>query len=152
MAEPKINEPLLSELMLPSLEMKSSTTGGGASIAGTVFNVSNSIVPAFALILIIAVLSSIFVDFLLRFTNAGVSTTYAGVMSEAFGRVGSVVFQICIMINNFGTLDIYLIIIAIVIAKSCSVPLFADYLHRINQRRPRALRLWDLNASGAGKN
>ncbi|KAJ4972010.1 hypothetical protein NE237_005109 [Protea cynaroides] len=51
------------------------------------------------------------VDFLLRFTNAGVSTTYAGVMSEAFGRVRSVVFQICIMINNFGTLDIYLIII-----------------------------------------
>ncbi|KAJ4965379.1 hypothetical protein NE237_017228 [Protea cynaroides] len=128
MAEPEINDLLLSELLLPSLEKKSSTTGGGASIAGAVFNVSNNvigagimsipttlkvlgIVPAFALILIIAVLSSISVDFLLRFTNTGVSTTYASVMSEAFGRVGSIVFQICIMINNFGTLDIYLIII-----------------------------------------
>ncbi|KAJ4979865.1 hypothetical protein NE237_010645 [Protea cynaroides] len=135
MTEPEINEPLLSELPLPSLEKKSSTTGGGASIAGAVFNVSNSVigagimsipatlkvlgvVPAFALILIIAVLSSISVDFLLRFTNADVSTTYAGVMSEAFGRVGSIAFQICIMINNFGTLVIYLIIIGDVLPGS----------------------------------
>ncbi|KAJ4979936.1 hypothetical protein NE237_010716 [Protea cynaroides] len=135
MREAEINVPLLCEFPLPSPEKKSSSTGGGASIPGAVFNVSNSIigagimsipatlkvlgvVPAFALILMIAVLSNISVDFLLRFTNAGVSTTYAGVMGEAFGRVGSVAFQICVMITNFGTLVMYLIIIGDVLSGS----------------------------------
>lgn len=98
-----------------------------ASVSGAVFNVSTSIigagimsipatlkvlgvVPALLLIMAVAWLVDISVELLLRFTNSGNSTTYAGVMKEAFGTVGSLVLQICIMINNFGCLTMYIII------------------------------------------
>ncbi|XP_039047347.1 amino acid transporter AVT6C-like isoform X1 [Hibiscus syriacus] len=98
------------------------------SVSGVVFNVSTSIigagimaipatlkvlgvVPAFLLIVIIAWLADISVEFLMRYTNTGKSTTYAGVMKESFGRVGSFVLQACVVLNNLGCLIIYLIII-----------------------------------------
>jgi amino acid permease len=61
--------------------------------------------------MIIAWLVDISVEFLLRYTLSGESTTYAGVMREAFGRVGSVTVQICVLITNLGCLIVYLIII-----------------------------------------
>lgn len=99
-----------------------------ASISGAVFNVSTSIigagimsipatlkvlgvVPAFILIVLVAILVDISVEFMLRFTYAGETMTYAGLMKESFGRVGSVAVQICVLITNFGCLIIYLIII-----------------------------------------
>lgn len=99
-----------------------------ASVHGAVFNVSTSIIgagimsipatlkvlgviPALVLIMIIAWLVDISVEFLLRYTQSGESTTYAGVMREVFGRVGSVSVQICVIITNLGCLIIYLIII-----------------------------------------
>lgn len=99
-----------------------------ASVYGAVFNVSTSIIgagimsipatlkvlgviPAFLLITIVAWLVDISVKFLLRYTHSGDTTTYAGVMREAFGRVGSVSVQVCVMITNLGCLIIYLIII-----------------------------------------
>ena len=69
------------------------------------------VVPAFILIVLVAVLVDISVEFMLRFTYAGETMTYAGLMKESFGRVGSVAVQICVMITNFGCLIIYLIII-----------------------------------------
>lgn len=60
---------------------------------------------------IIAWLVDISVDFLLRYTHSEDTTTYAGVMWEAFGRVGSVFVQGCVMITIPGCLIIYLIII-----------------------------------------
>ncbi|XVE99840.1 hypothetical protein REPUB_Repub03eG0236300 [Reevesia pubescens] len=104
-----------------------------ASVSGAVFNVSTSIigagimsipatlkvlgvVPAFLLIVVIAWLTDISVEFLMRYTHAGDSTTYAGVMKESFGRVGSVLVQICVMITNLGCLIIYLIIIGDVLS------------------------------------
>lgn len=60
---------------------------------------------------IIAWLVDISVDFLLRYTHSEDTTTYAGVMWEAFGRVGSVSVQGCVMITIPGCLIIYLIII-----------------------------------------
>ncbi|KAG5237383.1 sodium-coupled neutral amino acid transporter [Salix suchowensis] len=88
-----------------------------ASVHGAVFNVSTSIIgagimsipatlkvlgviPALVLIMIIAWLVDISVEFLLRYTQSGESTTYAGVMREVFGRVGSVSVQICVIITN----------------------------------------------------
>jgi len=59
---------------------------------------------------IIAWLVDISVDFLLRYTHSEDTTTYAGVMWEAFGRVGSVSVQGCVMITIPGCLIIYLII------------------------------------------
>lgn len=110
----------------PLLENK--PPGKHTSVSGAVFNVSTSIIgagimsipatlkvlgviPAFVLIVVIAWLADVSVEFMLRHTHAGNSTTYAGVMKESFGRVGSILVQICVMTNNLGCLIIYLIII-----------------------------------------
>ncbi|XWS74745.1 hypothetical protein CRYUN_Cryun01aG0024100 [Craigia yunnanensis] len=119
-----INAPLLPESKPPAKH---------ASVSGAVFNVATSIigagimsipatlkvlgvVPAFLLIVVIAWLADISVEFLMRYTHAGDSKTYAGVMRESFGRVGSVLVQICVMITNLGCLIIYLIIIGDVLS------------------------------------
>ncbi|KAI3958113.1 hypothetical protein MKW98_020755 [Papaver atlanticum] len=124
----EVQEPLLPEHHRRVAAEESSSGGGCASVTGAVFNVSTSIIgagimsipatlkvlgviPAILLILFIAVLSEVSVDFLLRFTSSGKSTTYAGLMGESFGRAGSVGLQICIMVTTLGTLIIYLIII-----------------------------------------
>lgn len=97
-----------------------------SSHSGLVFNVTTSIigggimsipailqvlgiVPALMLIVIVAILSEISVDFLLRFTVK--KTTYAGLMGESFGLAGSFLLQICILVTNLGCLIIYLIVI-----------------------------------------
>ncbi|XP_043705533.1 amino acid transporter AVT6C-like [Telopea speciosissima] len=134
--EADIHASLLPELR-PPLESKSTDTDGGASVSGAVFNVSTSIigagimsipatfkvlgvVPALAMMVIIAILSDVSVNFLLKYTNAGNSTTYAGVMREAFGRIGSLALQICVMLTNLGALIIFLIIIGDVLSGSQS--------------------------------
>ncbi|XWS07585.1 hypothetical protein CRYUN_Cryun41cG0001600 [Craigia yunnanensis] len=107
--------------------------GKHTSVSGAVLNVSTSIigagimsipatlkvlgiVPAFLLIVVITWLADVSIEFLMRYTHAGNSTTYAGVMKESFGWVGSVLVQICVMINNIGCLIIYLIIIGDVLS------------------------------------
>ncbi|XP_022742218.1 amino acid transporter AVT6C-like [Durio zibethinus] len=119
-----VNAPLLQENKPPAKH---------TSVPGAVFNVSTSIigagimsipatlkvlgvVPAFLLIVVIAWLADVSVEYLMRYTHAGNSTTYAGVMKESFGRVGSILMQICVMINNLGCLIIYLIIIGDVLS------------------------------------
>lgn len=103
-----------------------------ASVTGAVFNVATTIVgagimsipatvkvvgaiPAFVMILIIAMLAEVSVDFLLRFTHPG-ETTYSGVMREAFGPAGAVATQILVIITNYGCLIMYLIIIGDVLS------------------------------------
>jgi len=98
------------------------------TVPGAVLNVATSIIgsgimsipailkvlgvfPAMALILIVAVLAEVSVDFLMRFTDAGVKTTYASVMREAFGSVGGLTTKVIVIINNFGGLILLLIII-----------------------------------------
>ncbi|CAL0307565.1 unnamed protein product [Lupinus luteus] len=104
-----------------------------ATVSGAVFNIATSIigagimsipatlkvmgiVPAFLLILVIAVLAEISVEFLMRFTHSGKTTTYAGVMREAFGPVGAIAAQVCVTITNLGCLIMYLIIIGDVLS------------------------------------
>nr|XP_015877472.1 amino acid transporter AVT6C-like [Ziziphus jujuba var. spinosa]XP_048326622.1 amino acid transporter AVT6C-like [Ziziphus jujuba var. spinosa] len=113
---------------VPLLPEKKHQRSKSPSVSGAVFNVSTSIIgagimsipatlkvlgviPALLLIVIIAVLADISVDFLMRFTNSGESTTYAGVMRESFGPFGSVITQLCVIITNLGCLIMYLIII-----------------------------------------
>ncbi|KAK2982444.1 hypothetical protein RJ640_026287 [Escallonia rubra] len=122
---PPARETGASAPLLPELD---SPRGRRASVPGAVFNVSTSIigagimsipatlrvlgvVPAFVLIVLVAVLVDVSVEFMLRFTYSGESKTYAGLMRESFGRLGSVAVQICVMITNLGCLIIYLIII-----------------------------------------
>ncbi|KAJ9175967.1 hypothetical protein P3X46_014463 [Hevea brasiliensis] len=118
---------------VPLLPEHKVTEKRAASVSGAVFNVSTSIIgagimsipatlkvlgviPAFVLIVVIAWLVDISVEFLMRYTYSGESKTYAGVMREAFGPVGSVAVQICVMITNLGCLIIYLIIIGDVLS------------------------------------
>ncbi|RZC63178.1 hypothetical protein C5167_024951 [Papaver somniferum] len=127
--------PLLPEL---NPNNQDEDSGGGASVSGAVFNVSTStigagivsipatlkvlgVIPAIILILVIAILSEVSAEFLIRFTKSSENlkkTTYAGVMGESFGRAGSILLQICIMITNLGCLIIYLIIIGDVLCGS----------------------------------
>ncbi|CAN4087453.1 unnamed protein product [Withania somnifera] len=112
---------------------KSHTRENQQLILRAVFNVSTSIIgagimsvpatlkvlgviPAFVLIVLVALLVDISVDFMLRFTYRGESRTYAALMNESFGKIGSVAVQICVMITNLGCLIMYLIIIGDVLS------------------------------------
>ncbi|KGN50711.1 amino acid transporter AVT6C-like isoform X2 [Cucumis sativus] len=124
MSPPPEHVPLLPEMKPP---IKT------ASVSGAVFNVSTSIIgagimsipftlkvlgiiPAVALIMLVAFMTDLSVELLLRFTHSSNSTTYAGVMKESFGLIGSVATQICVMITNLGCLIMYLIIIGDVLS------------------------------------
>lgn len=100
----------------------------GASYAGAVFNLSTNIVgagimalpatmkvlglgPGIAMIIFVAFLAEASIELLLRFSKAGKSITYGGVMGDAFGRTGRILLQICVLVNNIGVLIAYMIII-----------------------------------------
>ncbi|XP_020237236.1 amino acid transporter AVT6C [Cajanus cajan] len=119
-----LNVPLLGE---------SKAAPAPASVPGAVFNVATSIVgagimsipaiikvlgviPALVMILVVAVLAELSVDFLMRFTHSGETTTYAGVMREAFGSPGALAAQLCVIVTNVGGLILYLIIIGDVLS------------------------------------
>jgi amino acid permease len=73
----------------------------------------------------VAILTEVTVEFLLRYTNSGKSETYAGMVGESFGPLGSIAVQICVIITNLGCLIIYLIIIG----KLYTVHLFNSWLN-----------------------
>lgn len=117
-----------TEAGIPLLQKSPASKEEGASLASAVFNIATtmigagimsipatfkvfSVIPALIVILIVALMGDITGEFILRYTHSGKSTTYAGLMAESFGRVGSVALQICVMITSFGCLIIYLIII-----------------------------------------
>lgn len=50
-------------------------------------------------------------EILMRFSRVGNARTYGEVMGCAFGSAGRRVLQICVLVNNFGILVIYMIII-----------------------------------------
>ncbi|XP_062092406.1 amino acid transporter AVT6C-like [Humulus lupulus] len=123
------------EAHAPLLPRQEPQGANHASISGAVFNIATTIIgagimsipatlkivgviPAFTLIIIVGLLAEVSVEFLVRFTQSGESITYAGVMNESFGRVGSVATQVCVMVTNLGCLIIYLIIIGDVLSGS----------------------------------
>lgn len=100
----------------------------GASFHGSVFNLSCTVigsgimslpatlnilglVPGVALIIIAAFLTEASIEMLLRFSKPGSAFSYGDVMGEAFGKVGKILLQICVIINNVGSLTFYMIII-----------------------------------------
>ncbi|KAL6287663.1 hypothetical protein ACE6H2_012053 [Prunus campanulata] len=101
----------------------------GASFHGSVFNLSCTIVgsgimslpatlkmlglvPGIVLIIIVAFVIEASIEMLLRFSKAGSAYSYGDAMADAFGRIGKVLLQICIVIYNTGSLIVYMIIIA----------------------------------------
>lgn len=100
----------------------------GASFTGAVFNLSTTIVgagimalpatmkvlglvPGIAMIILVALLTDSSIELLLRFSRAGKTVSYGGVMGDAFGEVGRILLQVCVLINNIGVLIVYMIII-----------------------------------------
>lgn len=102
----------------------------GASFAGAVFNLSTTIVGAgimalpatmkvlglglgIAMIIFVAFLTEASIELLLRFSRAGKTVSYGGLMGDAFGKIGRMLLQIAVVINNVGVLIVYMIIIGI---------------------------------------
>ena len=100
----------------------------GASFSGAVFNLSTTIVgagimslpatmkvlgliPGIAMIIFVAFLTESSVEMLVRFSRAGKMTSYGGVMEDAFRRIGRMLLQICVVVNNIGVMVVYMIII-----------------------------------------
>jgi sodium-coupled neutral amino acid transporter 2 len=109
----------------------------GASFTGAVFNLSTTIVGAgimalpatmkvlglglgIAMIIFMAFLTQASIDLLLRFSRAGKSSSYGGLMGDSFGKYGKILLQICVMINNIGVLIVYMIIIGDVLSGTSS--------------------------------
>lgn len=107
----------------------------GASFTGAVFNLSTTIVGAgimalpatmkelglvlgIAMIIFMAFLTDASIELLLRFSRAGKSLSYGGLMGDAFGRYGRNFLQICVIINNVGVLIVYMIIIGMTLFHS----------------------------------
>lgn len=100
----------------------------GASFPGAVFNLSTTIVgagimalpatmkvlglgPGIAMIVFMAFLTQASIDMLLRFSKAGKTVSYGELMGEAFGKVGRMLLQLCVVVNNVGVLIVYMIIL-----------------------------------------
>ncbi|KAJ4874345.1 Transmembrane amino acid transporter family protein [Raphanus sativus] len=107
----------------------------GSGIYGAVFNLTTSIIGAgimalpatmkvlglvlgFVLILLMAVLSEISVELLIRFSVLYKSRSYGEVVQFAMGKTARVLSEICIIVNNGGVLVVYLIIMGDVMSGS----------------------------------
>ena len=90
------------------------------------FNISTSIIGAEILVLpaimkvlglglgigmivFVAILTEGSLEMLLRFSRMGNSHSYGEVVRDAFGHAGRLLLQICILVNNVGTLIVYMI-------------------------------------------
>ncbi|KAF1888682.1 hypothetical protein Lal_00036723 [Lupinus albus] len=105
----------------------------GASFSGAVFNLSTTIigagimalpatlrelgmVPGLVAIIFMAFLTEKSIEFLIRFTRAGKSSSYATLMGDSFGIYGKALIQLCVIVNNIGVLIVYMIIIGDVLS------------------------------------
>ncbi|KAK4273762.1 hypothetical protein QN277_017096 [Acacia crassicarpa] len=105
------------------------------SIPGAVFNVSTTmigagimsipatikvlgIVPGFLVIVLVALVTDITVEFMLRYSGSDKSITYAGMVSESYGKLGSLAVKICVIITNLGVLVIYFIILDVLCGRA----------------------------------
>ncbi|KAJ4845176.1 Amino acid transporter avt6a [Turnera subulata] len=105
----------------------------GASFSGAVFNLSTTIVGAgimalpaavnqlglvlgLVMIVVGGLLTGTSIDMILRFSRASKSSTYSGVVWDAFGGPARNLLQVCIVVNNLGMLVVYMIIIGDVLA------------------------------------
>ncbi|CAJ2669221.1 unnamed protein product [Trifolium pratense] len=137
------NKAIVSENtpLLPKSQAHESDSGfddfNGASFSGAVFNLATTIIgagimalpatlkqlgliPGLVAILIMAFLTEKSIELLIRFTRAGKSVSYAGLMGDSFGKYGKALAQICVIVNNIGVLIVYMIIIGDVLSGTSS--------------------------------
>lgn len=115
-----------SETITPLLQQDPIPQNG--TISGAVFNISTTmvgagimsipatmkvlgIIPGLIVIVLVAVITDLTVEFMLRFTSSGKAVTYAGMVGESFGSVGSLAVKICVITTNLGVLIVYFIIL-----------------------------------------
>ncbi|RDY09494.1 Amino acid transporter AVT6C [Mucuna pruriens] len=121
--------PVVAPLLPSHLERSpEDPTRQNGSVSGAVFNVSTTmigagimsvpatmkvlgLVPGFVVIVFVALITDVTVEFMLRYTSSGKSATYAGMMGESFGAVGSLAIKICVIITNLGVLIVYFIVL-----------------------------------------
>ncbi|KAJ0547223.1 putative amino acid transporter, transmembrane domain-containing protein [Helianthus annuus] len=113
------------------------STFTGSSFSGAVFNLSTTIVgagimalpatlkqlgmiPGLIVILLVGILTETSVDMIIRFSRASKSSSYAGLVGDAFGGAGRSLLQIGIVVNNVGLLVVYMIIIGDVLSGTWS--------------------------------
>lgn len=130
------NKRVVVDEKAPLLPSKHEEEGGfeefnWASFTGAVFNLSTTIVGAgimalpatmkvmglgvgIAMIIFMAFLTEASIEMLLRFSRAGKSSSYGGLMGDAFGKYGKMLLQISVMVNNIGVLIVYMIIIGMI--------------------------------------
>lgn len=78
------------------------------------------VVPGFILVVFFSFFTSASVYFLLKHSKAANAATYGSAMENAFGRIGRIILHTVIVINAFGNLVVYLIIMADVLSGSTS--------------------------------
>ncbi|XP_054810594.1 amino acid transporter AVT6A-like [Prosopis cineraria] len=128
---------ILVEEQSPLLVNQKDVGSQGASFSGSVFNLSTTIIGAGIMalpaamkvlglglgiiaIVFLALLTETSLEILIRFSRIGKAGTYGEVMRYAFGSVGRWAFQICVLLNNFGILVVYMIIIGDVLSGTSS--------------------------------
>ena len=91
-----------------------STTIVGAGIMGLPSTMTIiGLIPGCILILFLGFLTNTSIEFLLRYSYKSKAVSYGGVMADSFGRLGRIFLQISVIVNNFGLLVVYLIIIGL---------------------------------------
>lgn len=116
-------------LLLPEQQPKHGDLAlSGASFSGAVFNLSTTIVgagimalpaavrqlgmfPGLLAIALGAILTNASIEMILRFGRAAKAASYSGLVGDTFGGVGRTLLQACIVVNNVGSLVVYMIII-----------------------------------------
>ncbi|KAG5020158.1 hypothetical protein AAZX31_06G208800 [Glycine max] len=129
--------PLLALPLLRNREEDEQGSGSKASVTGSVFNLSTTIIGAGIMalpaaikvvgvgvgvvaIVFLAFLTHTSLEILLRFTRVAKASTYANLMGDAFGSSGTLLFHLSVLINNFGILVVYVIIIGDVLSGTSS--------------------------------
>lgn len=124
--------PKVLPLLVQKAEESEHAEGGfdGASYSGAVFNLSTTIVgagimalpatlkqlgtiPGLVVILLASLLTEKSISILLRFSKASKSASYSGLAGDTFGDFGRTLLQACIVVNNVGTMVVYIIIIGL---------------------------------------
>ncbi|KAE8659350.1 Transmembrane amino acid transporter family protein isoform 3 [Hibiscus syriacus] len=126
-------------LLLPKQQDEDGVHGefNGASLPGAVFNLSTTIVGAgimalpammkvlglilgVTLIVFMAFLTDASIELLLRFSKAAKTSSYGGLMGDAFGKYGKILLQVSVLVNNIGVLIVFMIIIGDVLSGTTS--------------------------------
>ncbi|XP_019446994.1 PREDICTED: sodium-coupled neutral amino acid transporter 4-like [Lupinus angustifolius] len=124
-------------LLHGSSNINNNVAEASSSFTGSVFNLSTTVIGAgimalpaamkvlglpigIGAIIFLAFLTNTSLEILMRFSRVGKAGTYGEVMGYAFGRIGKLVLQISVLVNNFGILVVYMIIIGDVLSGTSS--------------------------------